>query len=82
MTQRMNYSGVAETTNWGANSCSASQEILLLLWNPKVNYHVHKSPPHDLPWARSNPVHTLCNILKIHLRLCLPHGLSPSGFPI
>jgi hypothetical protein len=29
---------------WEANSQSASQEVLHLLWNLKVYYHVHKSP--------------------------------------
>jgi len=31
-----------------ANSHLPSQEIPRLLWNPKVCYGVHKSPPEDL----------------------------------
>jgi hypothetical protein len=42
-----------------ANSCSASQKIFLLLWNPQVIYRVHKSSPLDPLLRKTNAVHIL-----------------------
>jgi len=73
---------------WEADRFSASQEIIRILWNPKVHYHIHKCPPPVLSWPSFiqsvPPHHTTWKsilILSCHLRLGLPGGLLPSGFP-
>jgi hypothetical protein len=62
-----------EQSPWEANSHSASQEILRLLWNRNVHYSVHKSPPLFPNLSQMSPVHTfpLC-FPKIHSNITLP----------
>ena len=77
-----------QSPSWEANRFAASQKIPRNLWNPKVHYRIHKCQPPAPILNQINPVHiphptsqgsTL--ILSSHLRLGLPSGLFPSGFP-
>ena len=68
---------------------AAIQEIPQILWNMKVHYRIHKCPPPVPILSQLHPVSTPSPptswrsilILSSHLRLGLPNGLFPSGFP-
>jgi hypothetical protein len=73
---------------WKAASHADTQEVPSILWNPKVSYRVHKSPPLIYILSQINPVHTIASYLhKIHFNIVYPlhlglfSGLYSSDFP-
>ena len=80
---------MVQSPSWEAKWFAASQEIPHISWNPKVHYRTHKPPPPIPTLGQPNPViypHPTSwrsiLILSTDLRLGLPSGLLPSGFPI
>jgi hypothetical protein len=62
---------------YGAVNCAAPQELPSFLWNPKVQYRVHKSPPLVPIPSHINPIHYIPSYLsKIILILSTPYHLQ------
>ena len=68
-----------QSPSWEANRFSSSQEIPLILWNPKVHHCIHKSPPPVPILRRFDPLHiSKSHFLKINFNIIPP---STPGFP-
>ena len=63
---------VEQSSFWEAVSASASREISYILWNTKVHYLVHKSPPPVPILSEVSPIHVLpTDFIKMILNIIL-----------
>ena len=81
-----------------ANRSVASQQITHILWKTKVNFRIHRCPPHVSILSQLDPIHTpTSHYLKIHLSIIVtsitrspkwpltlrfPHQIPVHGFPL
>jgi len=78
LTYLLTYS-MEKSASWEADWFSATQEIPRILWDPKVHYRIHNSPPPLPILSQLDLVHTsTSHFQEIHLNIILP---STPGSP-
>jgi hypothetical protein len=81
LAQRIN--SIKQSPSSEAKSLSAIQEILCLLWKPKVDFRVHNSLPLVPILSQFNPVHTLQPyFLMINSNIIFPPTTTSSGWSL
>ena len=62
-----------QSPSWEANSFSATQEILRILWNQKVHYSIYKRQPPLSILSQIDTVHAaLSPFSEFHFNIILP----------
>ena len=63
--------------SWEAKRSPVGKELPCILWNPKIHYHIHKSPLPVSVLSKLDLLHTESHFWKIHWNIIVP---STSGF--
>ena len=73
--------------SWETASFLASKEISRIVWNPKIHYHVHNSPPpipilsYTIMSKPFQPISWRFVLVSSHIYLWFPSGPLRSDFP-
>jgi hypothetical protein len=72
---------VGESNFWEAKCCSSGQATPRILWNSKIYYRVHNSPPLVLVLRQMNPAHVLLYyFFKINFNIILQYTPTSSKY--
>jgi len=72
---QINYptNSTQQSPSWEASVSSPSQEIIFILWNPKVHYRIHKSLLTFPILCKIDPIHVSPSyLLKAHFNIVFP----------